>query len=136
MKTKQHWKLITMLGLCVVALLPLNGCYAFLGVKHNYIVAKNLKPTMTKEESLATLNDGGVASVKNSLFSPESSNWGDVIADDSVLASLLLSQSRTNQKVNEVLMVTRCWGFMGYGVFHLFFDKEEKLVGYHLRHIN
>jgi len=117
-------------------MVPLAGCYFIFGSKHNYDVAAKLYEGMRLKEALATLSEGGIASVEATLSVPTSENWADAVSDDKVLGALLVAQARTGRNVERILVVRRLWGFMGSGIFHLFVDEQEALVGSHLRHIN
>jgi len=119
------------------ALVAQTGCvYWALGVKHNRAVAGNLSIGMSRAEALATVSDGGSIAVRPEMPRPDSGHWADSIESDAVLAMLLLSEERQRRPIVVVLPVSRTWGFMGLGVFHLFFDEGDHLVGYHLLHIN
>ena len=123
-------------ALVLVAVTQAGCLYEALGFKHNYAVAENLEPRMTRDEALATIADGGQISVEEEISRPASGEWADAVEDDGTLARLLLTQARERREVASILTVYRIWGFFGFGEFYLFFDSGDELVGFRLLHIN
>lgn len=114
-----------------------TGClYSALGVRHNFDVAEDLVPGLTREAALAAIADGGSISIEAELTRSERQTWADVFEADGILGELLLAQARQRREVDRVLQVYRVWGFMGFGEFHLFLDDRDTLVGYDLIHVN
>jgi hypothetical protein len=120
-------------GACAVvgfALLASAGCVSPI-LADEFDVATKLVPGQSQELVLLVLRDEAEVEVRGTLTRPSSGNWGEIIANDRVLGALLVGESRTGHKVEKSLRVERFWGFRGWEIYHLFFDEQDKLVGFY-----
>lgn len=122
--------------LILASTLLTTGClYSALGVRHNYTVAEGLRVGMPANECVAVLANGGRVEVDDELPVDSSVDRAEKLRGHWV-PSLERAERDTGRQAASALVVTRWWGFMGFGVFVLFLDEHRQLVGYHLDHIN
>lgn len=117
----------TLLGVAIAAA---AGCVSPI-LADQYDVATKLVPGQTEQLILVLLRDDAEIEVREAFQRPPSGNWGDVVANDQVLGSLLVAESRTGRSVERVMRLERFWGFQGWEIYHLFFDAESRLVGFY-----
>ena len=113
-----------------------TGClYSAFGVRHNYTVAEGLRVGMPANECVEVLANGGRVEVDEELPIDSSVDRAEKLRGHWV-PSLERAERDMGRQAASALVVTRWWGFMGFGVFVLFLDEHRQLVGYHLDHIN
>lgn len=128
--------------MCLTRLLVLasslltTGClYSALGVRHNYTVAEGLHVGMPADECLEVLANGGRVLIDEELPIGTYVDRAEKLRSHWV-PSLERAERDTGLQAATALVVTRTWGFMGFGAFVLFLDEDRQLVGYHLDHFN
>ena len=121
--------LISLLG-------TLDGCYSLLGVKHNYTVSRKLKRGMSLDEALTVLNQGGRAVVQETLVSSPTQDRSLPPDDGPDRAPVRWWVEPEKSEIRKEVVVTRFWGFAGFGTFRLFFDGDGRLVSHDLEHVN
>lgn len=122
--------------LILASTLLTTGClYSALGVRHNYTVAEGLRVGMPANECVEVLANGGRVEVDEDLPIDSSVDRAEKLRGHWV-PSLERAEQDAGRHAASAVVVTRWWGFMGFGVFVLFLDEHRQLVGYHLDHIN
>ena len=113
-----------------------TGClYSALGVRHNYTVAEGLHVGMPADECLEVLAEGGRVAIDEELPIETFVDRAEKLRSHWV-PSLERVERDTGLRAATALVVTRTWGFMGFGAFVLFLDEHRQLVGYHPDHFN
>lgn len=107
-------------AIAALACLPLSGCYALLGAKPG---PRHLPFGADYDDVVTLLTDGG------GLSSPQS-----VEANSSRLLWFAWERGRIDSeamsialRVGHVVEAHRHWGFMGYDVYLLVFDEQQRL---------
>ena len=129
-------KLLLAHSLALACALPVSGCYALMGVEHNYVAVADLKPGMSLSECIEKLAAGGKVEVKWDLSIDTPEERDRAIERPNALLALSDAESATGRHAVRAQFLVRWWGFMGFGEVHLFLDAQDDLVGYHLFHIN
>lgn len=130
-------KRIVWLGLVGMLVFIITGCYSIMGVETGHYVGVKLAEGQRIDEILKILSEGkGNIGTQTAYSKPESGYWSDVIKNDRVLAHLLATQDKKHKQIYECISVGRGWGFLGFDVFHLFFDENKTLVDYYMEHFN
>lgn len=120
----------------LACLLSASGCYAALGVEHDFAVARDLLPGMSREECLAVLAHGGRISIQRDLDLTTTGDRAAALDNQVAFTALETSEHESRRSVVRAVVVDRHWGFAGFGVFYLFLDQLDQLIGYHLDHLN
>lgn len=117
-------------SLALLAALAAAACVSPI-LSDRFDVATRLAPGQSEELVLLLLRDDAEVEIRETFHRPESGNWGTVMANDRVLGALLVAESRTQRTVQKVIRLERFWGFQGWEIYHLFFDGQDKLVGFY-----
>jgi len=99
-------------------------------------VASSLRSGQTRDEVFAVLRNGGHAEVVADLRRPLSEDWTEVIPEEAYRKPLLAFEAKTRAPVVEYVRVDRFWGLFGFDLFHLYFDQDDRLLGFRQEHFN
>ncbi len=116
-------------AIVALACLPLSGCYALLGAKPG---PRHLTFGATYDDALAQLTNGGSVSrsewveARASRLLQLAFERGGIDGDAMLLAL----------RVGRVVEAHRHWGFMGYDVYLLVFDEQQRLCASWRDHVN
>lgn len=120
----------------IVVPLLFCSCGSVLGWEHNYVAARDLKPGISESECLAVLARGGQVKLEEDLAIDMAEQHDLTVEDPQLREALDKAEQETGRYAVRSMRVSRTWGFLGLGVYHLFLDVDDELVGYHLWHIN
>ncbi len=129
-------KLSLVCVLSLISLHPLSSCYALLGVEHNYVAVRDLKPGMTLNECLDELRAGGRIELQEEFPIDLTEERDSAPLSSRVRAALMTAETETGRHAVRVQSLLRWWGTFGFGEVCLFLDSKSELVGYCLLHIN
>jgi hypothetical protein len=127
-----HKQGATIIWLVVLAL-SLFGCASERTAAE---VSSHLQSGQARDEVFAVLKQAGHASVDADLRRPPSGDWIGTIPQEQYRKLLHAFEAKKGAPVVEYVRVDRVWGLFGLDVFHLYFDQDDRLLGFVYEHIN
>ncbi len=129
---------------CAIALLFLatpSCLYSVTSQEHTFRAVNRLEVGMTGDECLAALDRGGAISVESELAMSTPEERAAVFersmfGAEETQRAVCEAEAETGRPAARTLLVHRYWGFMGYAVFQLFLDADDRLVLYRVQHYN
>lgn len=120
----------------LACLLAASSCYAVLGAEHNFAVADDLRPGMSRDECLDVLARGGPVSIQRDVPLDPAGDRAAALDNPTAFAALERIERESGLTITRAVVVHRHWGFTGFGAFYLLLDERGQLAGYHLDHLN
>ena len=132
--------IVTFVGLALS--LALAGCVT-LGRESGLRVQQRLLPGMEKERALLMLSDNATIMSTSEFTKVSDGSWSaskgskyQSASQYKADASVAEVESRTKREVVKMLMVDRAWGWMGWDVFLLYFDRHDRLIAKDMIHLD
>ncbi len=128
-------------GLLIIISIIATGCYSLMGARAGLPIFHELEIGMTREEVEKKLADGGgflepTVLVRDAngdfvlLFPLKESNFVSMHSNIEAIGEV------DRPKVVSIVDYSRMWGFMGYDVYSVFYDAEDRAVAFRIWHIN